>query len=227
MTETDKFHQSIEADIEHDTTAVLPPLRHQWPQLGQELFELEHILTDVPDAGQRLAAEQKKREQQAKIRDTILAQLYQEEGKYSRDMRYLAFLLLKQGRAGSLVGDPYTIEKSGKRLELPYTGLEGYYAGTERTSDRSGLTSEEIVQEEANIGTQILKTLKKQAIEQNSWLAFTHLKDALAWKEQDVEVIKNIQLLWGTVIRRLHARLYHCPEFEPTLTEQMCLLFHS
>jgi hypothetical protein len=221
MTETDTFHQPIEAAIDHDRASVLPPLHHQWPKLGQELFELEHVLTDVPGVGQQPVAEQEKREQQAKIRDTIIAQLYREEGKYSRDKRYLAFLLLKQGRAGSIVGNPSTIENNGKGQELPYTGLEGYYAGTESTSDRPGLTCEEIIQEEANRGAQLLKTLKKQAIEQNSWLAFMHLKNALAWKEQDVEVIKTIQLLWGTVIRRLHVRLYHCPEFEPTLTEQI------
>ncbi len=221
MTETDKLHQPIESAIDHDRASVLPPVRHQWPKLGQELFELEHVLTDVPEAGQQPVPEQKKREQQAKFRETIIAQLYREEGKQSRDMRYLAFLLLKQGRAGSIVGNPSTIEKNGKRQELPYTGLEGYYAGTERTSDRPGLTSEAIIQEEATIGAQLLKTLKKHAIEQNSWLALLHLKNALVGKEQDVEVIRTIELLWGTVVRRLHVRLYHCSEFEPTLTEQI------
>jgi hypothetical protein len=221
MTNTDRANQHIETASDHDITAVLPPLRHQWPQLGQELFELEHILTSAPDAGPQPSTEQERRAQQADIRNTIIAQVYREEGKYSRDMRYLAFLLLKQGRAGMIVGNPSAITTNGKRQELPYTGLEGYYAGVEKTSDRPGLTSEEIVQEEANIGAQLLKTLKKQAIAQNSWLDLIHLKNTLAWKEQDVEVIRNIQLLWGTVIRRLHVRLYHCPEFEPTLTEQI------
>jgi len=221
MTNTDKPHQHIETASDHDITDVLPPLLHQWPRLGQELFELEHILTPVPKTRLSSSTERERKEQQADIRNTIIAQVYREEGKYSRDMRYLAFLLLKQGRAGMIVGNPSTITIHGKRQELPYTGLEGYYAGVEKTSNRPGLTSEEIVQEEANIGAQLLKTLKKQAIAQNSWLDLIHLKNTLAWKEQDVEVIRSIQLLWGTVIRRLHVRLYHCPEFEPTLTEQI------
>jgi hypothetical protein len=221
MTNTDKTHQHIETASDHEITAALPPLRHQWPKLGQELFELEHILTSVPETRQSPSAERERREHQADIRNTIIAQVYREEGKYSRDMRYLAFLLLKQGRAGMIVGNPSTITIHAKRQELPYTGLEGYYAGVEKTSHRPGLTSEEIAQEEANIGAQLLKTLKKQAIAQNSWLDLIHLKNTLAWKEQDIGVIRSIQLLWGTVIRRLHVRLYHCPEFEPTLTEQI------
>jgi len=215
MTGTDKTQQHVE------TNAPATPFRHQWPQLGQELFELEHTLTDVSEAGQRPLTEQEKQEQRAYIRDTIIAHVYREEENHSLDMRYLAFLLLKQGRAGIIVGNPYTIEKNGNRQELSYTGLEGYYAGVERTSNRPGLTCEEIVQEEATIGTQLLKTLKTRAIEQNSWDDLIHLKNTLARREQDVEVIRQIQLLWGTVIRRLHVRIYRCPEFEPTLTEQI------
>jgi hypothetical protein len=220
MTEINKFPEHIESAVNHDTAAVLPPLRRQWPQLGQELFEMEHVLTNVLEP-RRPLTEREKKEQQEKIRDTIISQLYLEEENYSRDTRHLAFLLLKQGRAGIIVGNPYTIEKGGKRLELPYTGLEGYYAGAEKTPDRPGLTGEEIIQEEANIGAKLLKTLKKRAIEQNSWIDFIHLKNALEWKVQDIEVIRSLQVLWGTIVRRLHTRLYHCPEFEPTLTEQI------
>jgi hypothetical protein len=216
-------HQHLESAINHNTAAIPSPVHHQWPQLGQELLELEHDLTEMPEAGQPLN-EQEQREQRLRVRNTIIAQLYQEEEDHSRDMRHLAFLLLKQGRGGVIVGNPYTIETNGKRQELPYTGLEGYYAGTEKTPDRPGLTCEEIIQEEATIGIQILRTLKKQAIEQNSWIDFIHLKNALAWKEQDVEVIRAIQELWGTAIRRLHVRIYHCPEFEPTLIEQIAHL---
>jgi hypothetical protein len=215
MTGIDETQQHIE------TSAPTAPFRHQWPQLGQELFELEHTLTDIPEAGRRPLTEQEQQEQRTYIRDTIIAHVYREEENHSLDMRYLAFLLLKRGRAGIIVGNPYTIEKNGNRRELPYTGLEGYYAGVESAPDRPGLAREEIVQEEATLGTQLLKTLKTRAIEQNSWDDLIHLKNTLARKEQDVEIIRQIQLLWGTVIRRLHVRIYRCPEFEPTLTEQI------
>lgn len=221
MTTPDEAHQHMKTALDHDTETVLPPLRHQWPLLGQELFELEHTLTEIPESGLPPLSVQEKREQRVDVRETIIAQVYQEEGHYSRDMRYLAFLLLKQGRAGSIVGNPFTRDKNGKRQELPYTGLEGYYAGVERTPDRSGLTCEEIVQEEANRGAHLLKTLKQQAIEENSWIDLIHLKNTLAGQEQDIEMIRRIQVLWGTIVRRLHVRLYHCPEFEPTLTEQL------
>jgi hypothetical protein len=218
MTGTDEVRRHTEIAIDR---APVEPLRHQWPQLGQELFELEHTLTDIPGVGRQPLTEQEKKEQQAYIRNTIISHVYHEEENHSLDMRYLAFLLLKQGRAGIIVDNPYTIEKNGNRLDLPYTGLEGYYAGVEKTANRPGLTSEEIVQEEATVGTQLLKNLKTRAIERNSWNDFIHLKKALARTEQDIEIISTIQLLWGTVIRRLHVRIYHCPEFEPTLTEQI------
>ena len=51
----------------------------------------------------------------------------------------------------------------GQQQELPYTGLEGYYAGSIRTSEYPGMASEEVVQEEAHIGIEILRTIKKEA----------------------------------------------------------------
>src|SRR2546421_11226451 len=65
--------------------------------------------------------------------DPLPTQLYSGEGEYSRDTRYLAFLLVKRGRGGEIVGNPYAMGKGGSKQELPYTGLEGYYAGSERT----------------------------------------------------------------------------------------------
>jgi len=221
MTEIDAHHQSIETDMDHDTERTLPPLRHHWPLLGQELFTLEHVLTATSDPCKPELTEQEKKEQREKIRNTIVAQLYSDEGTYSRDTRYLAFLLLKQGRGGEIVGNPSALGDDGKKQELPYTGLEGYYVGSERTSGRPGLTREEILREEANIGVELLKTIKKRAVEHNSWDDVTRLMRALEWKNQDVEEVRTIQSLWGMVVRRLHVRVYHHPEFEPTLSEQM------
>jgi hypothetical protein len=48
---------------------------------------------------------------------------------------------------------------------LIYTGLEGYYAGSEKTATRPGMTPEDILLEEASLGAELLKTIKKDAVE--------------------------------------------------------------
>lgn len=221
MTETDVLHQGIESDIEHYTETTLPPLQHRWPLLGKELFAMEQTLTDIPAPNQQPLTEREKREKREKIRNTIIAQLYRDEEAYPRDMRYLAFLLLKQGRGGEIVGDLFAVEKGGRKQELPYTGLEGYYAGSERTSKRPGMAQEEIIQEEANIGAQLLKTVKKHYIQSNSWVSFSRLKRVLEGADPDIEELRNTEVLWSMVVRQLHARIYRNQEFELTLSEQI------
>lgn len=115
-------------------------MQNLWPLLGKELFALEHTLSDTPGAHQQPLTEQEKVEKREEIRNSIVAQLYRDEGSYTRDTRHLAFLLLKAGRGGGIVGNPYIINKDGKQQELPYTGLEGYYAGSEQTVERPGMT---------------------------------------------------------------------------------------
>lgn len=221
-----ELHQSIETDIDHTTETFLPPLHHQWPQLGQELFALEHTLTDLPGVSQQPLTDQDKQEKREAIRHALIAQLYQDEGEYSRETRYLAFLLVKRGRGGEIVGNPFAIGKGSSEQELPYTGLEGYYAGSESTSECPGMTREEIIQEEANIGAELLKSLKKHAIQTDSWADFTRLKQILAGQQPDLEELRMLQLLWTGIVKRLHVRIYHHPEFEPTLTEKIEQLEH-
>jgi hypothetical protein len=216
-----ELHHSVEAAIDHTTETLLPPLQHQWPQLGQELFALEHALTDLPGASQQLLTNQEKKEKREEIRHTLITQLYHDEEGYSRDTRYLAFLLVKRGRGGEIVGNPSVIRKGGSKQELPYTGLEGYYAGSQTTSERPGMTREEIIQEEASIGAELLKSLKKHAIETNSWADFAHLKQILAGQQPDLEELRTLELLWTGIVKRLHVRIYHNLEFEPTLTEKI------
>lgn len=216
-----RVHQGIEADIDHYTVTTLPPLQHQWPLLGKELFAMEHTLTNPPGKDHPPLTEQEKRERREAIRNGILAQLYRDEETQSRDKRYLAFLLLKQGRGGAIVGDPSALGEHIKRQELPYTGLEGYYAGSERTPERPGMTPEEILQEEANIGAELLKSIKKRSIEQNTWADFARLRHVLAGGQPDQEELGDIQVYWSMIVRRLHVRIYHNPEFALTLTEQM------
>ncbi len=219
-------HQSIEADIDHSTERVLPPLQHQWPQLGQALFALEHIHTDLNTVNQQPLTEQEKTKKRQEIRNTIIAQLYSGEGEYSRDTRYLAFLLVKQGRGGEIVGNPYAIGKADSKQELPYTGLEGYYAGSERTPQRPGMTCEEIIQEEAKIGAELLASIKKRAIANDSWADFVRLKHILAGQKPNLEELRTLQLYWTGIVKRLHVRIYHNPEFEPTLTENIEQMEH-
>jgi len=109
-----RVHQGIEADIDHYTETTLPPLQHQWPLLGKELFTLEHTLTNPPGRDHPPLTEQEKRERREAIRNVILAHLYRDEETHSLDRRYLAFLLLKQGRGGAIVGDPSAL---GERIK--------------------------------------------------------------------------------------------------------------
>lgn len=226
MRTTHGLHQSVEADIDHYTETALSPLQHQWPLLGRELFALEHTLTDIPGKHQQPLTEQEKREKREAIRNTIIAQLYRNEGTYSLDTRFLALLLLKQGRGRAIVGNPYALGEGGRKQELPYTGLEGYYAGSERTPERPGMTPEEILLEEANIGAELLKSIKKRCVKNNCWANFAQLKDVLEGGKPGREELRDIQVFCGMIVRQLHVRIYHNPEFALTLTEQIEQLEH-
>jgi hypothetical protein len=109
-----RLHQGIEADIDHYTETTLPPLQHQWPLLGKELFTLEHTHTNTPGKDHPPLTEQEKRERREAIRNGILAQLYRDEETQCLDKGYLAFLLLKQGRGAVIVGDPSAL---GERIK--------------------------------------------------------------------------------------------------------------
>lgn len=197
------------------------PLQRQWPQLGRELLTLESTHTAAYARYDPLRVEQVEMERKGSIRGQILAQLYRDEDKYSRDARYCAFLFVQKGRAGEIVGNPFLVAENGKKQELPYTGLEGYYAGSERTSEHPGMTREEIIQEEAQIGLELLRIIKKHCVENYSWARFTKMKKALECGEPDIEDLRIITLLWAEVVTRLHVRVYNNKEFEGTMTEQI------
>ncbi len=197
------------------------PMQRQWPQLGRELFTLERAFTDISATRETPLDGQAEMERKGRIRGQIIAQLYRNEEKYSRDARYRAFLLVKKGKAGEIVGNPSHVDTKGKKQELPYTGLEGYYAGSERTPGHPGMTREEIIQEEAQIGIELLRTIKKQCVERYSWAWFAKIKQALECSEPDLEDLRAIALLWAEVVTRLHVRVYNNKEFEGTITEQI------
>jgi hypothetical protein len=89
------------------------------------------------------------------------------------------------------------------------------------------MTPEGILQEEANIGAQMLKGIKKRAIEQNSWVSYSRLKRALEEERPSLEELRTLRTLWSVVVRQLHVRIFRNAEFELTLTgmiEQLELL---
>jgi len=197
------------------------PLQRQWPQLGKELYTLERALAaNLVTYGHSLT-DHEKMERVERVRNRVFAQLYSDDEKYTPETRYCAFLLVKDGKAGEIVGNPYFINAHGTKQELPYTGLEGYYAGSVRTSEYPGLTPEGVLQEEAYIGLEMLRTLKKHAIERYTWASFAKMKKGLESGEPDIEDLKNIEVLWADVVRRLHVRVYDNREFEMTITEQI------
>jgi len=83
------------------------------------------------------------------------------------------------------------------------------------------MSSEAIIQEEASLGAELLKSLKRHAIENYSWADFARLKHVLTGQPPTRGDLKILQLLWTGIVRRLHVRIYHNPEFEPTLTEEI------
>lgn len=214
MLATDTAEQTIEQQ-----TAV--SLQRPWPQLGRELLAMEYALTSTVGTNEKPLTIKERTEKRDRIRETIIAQLYRDEESHSLDTRYRALLFVENGRAGGIVGNPYYTGKGSKKLELPYTGLEGYYAGSTMTEAHPGLTPAEIVQEEANIGVELLGNIKKQSIDHYSWASFAKMKRVLDGGEADLENLRRIGLLWSKVVRRLHVRVYSNQEFESTLSEQI------
>ncbi len=83
------------------------------------------------------------------------------------------------------------------------------------------MTCEEIIEEEAKIGAELLTSIKKRAITNDSWADFVRLKHILAGQKPNLEELRTLQLYWTGIVKRLHVRIYHNPEFEPTLTENI------
>jgi hypothetical protein len=207
----------IESTNEQQTTN---PLQRQWPQLGRELYTLERALAAHFVTYGHTLSENEKMERAQRFRNRVFAQLYNDDEKYSPETRYRAFLVVKNGKAGEIVGNPYFVDMNGQRQEPPYTGLEGYYADSIRTSAYPGMSPETVAQEEAHIGLEMLRTIKKHAIERYTWASFSKMKKGLESGEPDIEDLKNIEILWAEAVRHLHVRIYDNPEFEMTITEQ-------
>jgi len=187
-------------------------IRREWPQLARELFELEQEIL----AAHPLANEQAKHEQLERVRSSIL------ECCRAYEKQYEAYELVRRGRASEIVGNPhYRRGNEGTALPLPYTGLEGYYAGSEELPDRPGLTKEQIIEEEATIGLELMRKIKKHCIASYSWSSFTRLQRADEDEATSLESLTDLYLLWTVVVRRLSQRVYKNEEYQVSPLERL------
>ena len=188
-------------------------IQHAWPQLGRALYNLEHEETDVAHD----LDEDQKYERWQRIREIILEQCEQYERQYE------AYELVRRGRAAEIVGNPHYRGKGGQEHELPYTGLEGYYAGSEEQPERPGMTKEQIIEEEANIGLELMKKMKKYAVEHYFWASFAKTQKAAEGITENVdkEDLKNLYFLWTGVVRRLNDRIYENEEYKASPLDQL------
>lgn len=189
-------------------------LQRTWPQLGRSLYSLE---SEMIAACSGLDEGQKN-----EVREKLRVAIREKCGEYEK--QYEAYELVRAGRAVEIVGNPHYLGRDGKEYELPYTGLEGYYAGSEARSARPGMTKEQIVEEEANVGLQLLREMKKHYIEHDSWCSFTRLQRAAEGGEANVADLRNLDLLWTKVVRRLRERVYENEEARGTPLEQFEVL---
>ncbi len=186
-------------------------MQRAWPQLGRALYNLE---CEMINARSGLDKRQKN-----EIREKLRAAIIEQCGEYER--QYEAYELVKEGRAVEIVGNPHYIGRDGQECELPYTGLEGYYAGSEERSERPGMTKEQMVEEEANVGLELMRKIKKRCIDSYSWASFAKMQRASEDGIADVEDLRNLRLLWTGVVRRLSQRVYENEEARVTLLEQL------
>jgi len=207
MDKTEKHLSEPRIEQLSDGTVLL---RRAWPQLGRMLYQLEH---DAIDSNEHLDDVQK-RELRAKVKEIILDRC----SSYER--QYEAFEYVMRGRAVEIVGNPCYPGIDGKEHELPYTGLEGCYVGSEAKTGRPGLTQAQIVEEEANIGLELLKRLKKDAIKNYAWANFTRISDP-DHHVLDKGDLKRIHLLWACIVHRLNQRIYENEECKKTPLEQV------
>ncbi len=194
-------------------------IQRAWPQLGRALYQLEH---DAFDSRSDLSQEQKS-EQRKLAKEAVLAQCDSHEEEYE------AFEVVRLGRASAIVGNPRFMGKTGEEYDLPYTGLEGYYAGSEQSPQRPGMRPEQIIEEEAAIGLDLLAEIKKRCIETYSWAHFARMRHALdqATTEAEVEDLRTIGTAWTIVVRRLRERIYQNPEYPQTPLEEVRALLDN
>lgn len=197
-----------------EAASATPQIQHRWPSLGKELMVREQNLAESASPHQQIQALQEQ------YRQETLAHLYESEGQYSHATRYLAFLLVKYGRGADIVGNP-VLQGAGRLSALPYTGLEGYYAGSVCTERYPGLSQDEVLHEEAALGLEMLHMLKKDAVARNAWADYLQIRHTLEGTTQTRGAIQTIQTLWMTLVAQLRSRVYHHPEFEPTLSERI------
>ena len=204
---------NLDQALDQQLSAGTIHIQHAWPQLARALYNLEHEETDAVG---NLDEDQKYVHWQ-RIRELIIEQCE----KYER--QFEAYEFVRMGRAAEIVGNPHYRGKHGQEHELPYTGLEGYYAGSEEQPERPGMTREQIIEEEADIGLELVKKMKKRSIEHYAWASFVKTEKASEKGTENVDIadLRNLYLLWTGVVRRLNDRIYENEEYQASPLEQL------
>src|SRR3989442_3173619 len=85
------------------------------------------------------------------------------------------------------------------------------------------MTREQIIEEEANIGLELMKREKKRSIDHYSWASFVELQRASesGTEDADLEDLRSLYLLWTGVVRRLNDRVYENEEYKVSPLEQL------
>lgn len=210
---TDNTAGSKPNQMPEQQPAGMMRIQRVWPQLARALYTLKHEATDADNK----LDEDQKYERWYRIQEAILEKCE----KYER--QYEAYEFVRGGRAAALVGNPHYRGKDGREHELPYTGLEGYYAGSEARPGRPGMTCEQIIEEEANIGLELLREVKKWCIDHYSWASFVHTQKVAegATQKADREDLRILSLLWTGVVRRLNDRVYENEDYELSPLQQL------
>lgn len=84
-------------------------IRHEWPQLGRALYDLEQDLSDIHSH----LTDQQKAEQRERIKEAILEQCRAAEEQYE------AFEFVRRGRAVEIVRNPHYRERIVKNTNFP------------------------------------------------------------------------------------------------------------
>lgn len=123
---------------------------------------------------------------------------------------YFAYLRVRTDRAREIVGIPYYTDESGRDVELEATGWEGYFVGC-RNPDGSEMSSIDIVKAIARQGLDLRKS-----IHHIGNVYYDHpgrpstgsmLKVALGESFDDLEALKEVNVLYGAMLGRLRAQV--------------------
>ncbi len=140
--------------------------------------------------------------------EEVIKEFMKSVGHYQE--AYFAYLRVRTDRAREIVGIPYYTDASGKDVELEATGWEGYFVGC-RNPDGSQMNSIDIVKAIARQGLDLRKS-----IHHIGNVYYDHpgrpstgsmLKVAMGERFDDLEALKEVNVLYGAMLGRLRAHI--------------------